>query len=247
MSDKIKKTAPTVKCGICGKKINLNEAIPAPSIRRNIRELIIKEHPDWDDDHYLCKEDHDRFRLAYITNLLKDEKGKVKKLESEVIKSIQASELLSDDTSAKYEKGLTLGERVADAMADFGGSWTFIFIFFIILAFWIIINSVHFLARPMDPYPYILLNLILSCLAAIQAPIIMMSQNRQEAKDRLRSTNDYKINLKSEIEIKTLHEKIDHLLGHQWEKMADIQDLQIEMLEEISNNLKELQKQTDKK
>jgi uncharacterized membrane protein len=247
MSGKTKKTVKTVKCGICGKKISLEEAIPAPSIRRNIRELIIKEHPDWDDDHYLCKEDNDRFRLEYITNLLRDEKGKVEELESEVIESIKASEPLSDNIDARYEKELTFGARIADAVADFGGSWTFIIIFFIILALWIIINSIHLMARPMDPYPYILLNLILSCLAAIQAPIIMMSQNRQEAKDRLRSTNDYKINLKSEIEIKTLHEKIDHLLGHQWEKMADIQDLQIEMLEEISNNLKELQKQTAKK
>jgi uncharacterized membrane protein len=247
MPNKTKKTGTTITCGICGKKIDINDAIPAPSIRQNIRDLIIQQHPDWDDDHYLCKEDNDRFRLEYITNLLKDEKGNVEKLESEVIESIKASEPLSDDINVLYQKELKFGQRVADGMADFGGSWTFIFIFFVILAAWIALNSVNILAKPMDPYPYILLNLILSCLAAIQAPIIMMSQNRQEYKDRIRSQNDYKINLKSEIEIRTLHEKIDHLLSHQWEKMADIQDLQIEMLDEISTNLKSLQEKTNKK
>jgi uncharacterized membrane protein len=102
---------------------------------------------------------------------------------------------------------------------------------------WIVMNSLLLLYKPFDPYPFILLNLILSCLAAIQAPIIMMSQNRQETKDRHRSENDYKINLKSEIEIRTLHEKVDHLLFDQWSKMIKTQEFQIEILEEIRNKV----------
>jgi len=103
----------------------------------------------------------------------------------------------------------------------------------VILVVWIIVNSVVLLSKTFDPYPFILLNLILSCIAAIQAPIIMMSQNRQEAKDRIRSENDYKVNLKAEIEIRTLHEKIDHLLLDQWSRMMQIQQVQLDMLEEI--------------
>ena len=101
------------------------------------------------------------------------------------------------------------------------------------LIIWITINSVIIFGKPIDPYPFILLNLLLSCLAAIQAPIIMMSQNRQEAKDRLRSQYDYQVNLKAELEIRQLHEKMDHLLSHQWERLAQIQEIQIDLLEEI--------------
>ena len=91
-----------------------------------------------------------------------------------------------------------------------------------------------FIVHPVDPYPFILLNLVLSCLAAIQAPIIMMSQNRQEAKDRLRSQHDYQINLKAELEIRHLHEKIDHLLSHQWDRLTQIQEIQLDLLSEMS-------------
>ncbi|MEX1313730.1 MAG: DUF1003 domain-containing protein [Desulfotignum sp.] len=129
---------------------------------------------------------------------------------------------------------MTLGEALADRIATFGGSWRFILFFGFVLMFWILINTIALAARPFDPYPFILLNLILSCLAAIQAPVIMMSQNRQEAKDRLRSEHDYRINLKAELEIRHLHEKIDHLLSRQWERLAEIQEIQIELLSEVA-------------
>ena len=106
------------------------------------------------------------------------------------------------------------------------------------LVVWITINSVAVYWKPADPYPFILLNLLLSCLAAIQAPIIMMSQNRQEAKDRLRSQYDYQVNLKAELEIRQLHEKMDHLLSHQWERLAQIQGIQIDLLEELRRKTK---------
>ena len=123
---------------------------------------------------------------------------------------------------------------MADRIADFGGSWTFILSFGGFILVWVVINTIVLIARPFDPYPFILLNLFLSCLAAIQAPIIMMSQNRQELRDRLRSENDYRVNLKAELEIRHLHEKLDHLLQHQWERLIEIQQIQIELMNELT-------------
>jgi uncharacterized membrane protein/uncharacterized membrane protein YeaQ/YmgE (transglycosylase-associated protein family) len=129
-----------------------------------------------------------------------------------------------------YDAAATVGQRLADRVASFGGSWTFIGLFFVVMIGWMALNQE--MGRPFDPYPYILLNLLLSCLAAVQAPIIMMSQRRQEAKDRLRSLNDYQVNLKAELEIRHLHEKLDHLITRRWERLAEIQELQIELLQE---------------
>jgi uncharacterized membrane protein len=174
--------------------------------------------------------------VKYIAGLIDDEKGSVEVLKDEVIKSINQNEFITVDTGIT-EEALKFGDRISDKVASFGGSWKFIISFSVMLIVWIIINSLVLLLRPFDPFPFILLNLILSCVAAMQAPIIMMSQNRQEKKDRIRSENDYKINLKSEIEIRTLHEKVDHLLLDQWSKMMRIQEIQIEILEEIRNKI----------
>lgn len=124
---------------------------------------------------------------------------------------------------------------MADRVATFGGSWTFILSFCAVLVLWMVLNVTGILFKPFDVYPFILLNLALSSLAALQAPIIMMSQRRQEEKDRLRGENDYQVNLKAELEIRQLHEKIDHQLAHQWERLAEMQQIQIEILEERSN------------
>jgi uncharacterized membrane protein len=134
----------------------------------------------------------------------------------------------------QFQKKLSFGERLADHIADFGGSWTFISLFGAFILIWIVINTILLIVRPFDPYPFILLNLMLSCLAAVQAPIIMMSQNRQEARDRLRSESDYRVNLKAELEIRHLHEKLDHLLQHQWERLIEIQQIQIELMNELT-------------
>src|SRR2546425_9205595 len=123
------------------------------------------------------------------------------------------------------------GEWVADQVAEFGGSWEFIISFGVFLLLWIVLNAA-LLRQPFDPYPYILLNLILSGLAALQAPIIMMSQNRQEAKDRLRAEHDYRVNLKAELEIRHLIAKLDQLVSHQWQRLLEIQRLQLELLQE---------------
>jgi uncharacterized membrane protein len=150
-----------------------------------------------------------------------------------VIKSLQQHELVSKNIEKQFEGKLSFGERLSDHIAEFGGSWRFITIFGAVLLGWIALNVALLASRAFDPYPFILLNLILSCLAAIQAPIIMMSQNRAEARDRLRAEYDYKINLKAELEIRHLHEKLDHLLRRQYNRLLEIQQIQIELLEEL--------------
>jgi uncharacterized membrane protein len=176
----------------------------------------------------------DDYRSRYITELLHAEHGEVRKLDRDVASSIARNDTIAMDTDDAFAtSGRSFGERMADVVASFGGSWSFILSFGFVLAVWIAINAWLGDRRAFDPFPFILLNLVLSCLAAIQAPIIMMSQKRQEAKDRLRSQSDYRVNLKAELEIRHLHEKLDHLLLRQWERLAEIQQLQVELLEEI--------------
>ena len=148
--------------------------------------------------------------------------------------SLQKHELISSNIDDEFERDWTVGERLADQIAAFGGSWLFLIIFALFISFWIVMNTIVLFWRPVDPFPFILLNLLLSCLAAIQAPVIMMSQNRQEEKDRLRAQHDYQVNLKAELEIRQIHEKLDHLLSKQWERLVQIQEIQIEQLSEIS-------------
>jgi uncharacterized membrane protein len=225
------------KCDICGKSFPELQLISGHGIRHEIERLIINDHPTWTDNNHICTDDFNTYRVKYITGLIDDEAGSVESLKNEVIQSINQNEFLSIDISIK-DGTLKFGDRISDKVASFGGSWKFIISFSVILIIWIIINSLVLLFKPFDPFPFILLNLILSCVAAMQAPIIMMSQNRQEKKDRIRAENDYKINLKSEIEIRTLHEKVDHLLLDQWAKMMKIQEIQIEILEEIRSKIK---------
>ncbi|WP_200897390.1 DUF1003 domain-containing protein [Pontibacter korlensis] len=174
-----------------------------------------------------------KYRKLYLERLLQQESGELTELEQQVINSINQQELVSTNVEEELVEGISLGDRMADNIASFGGSWTFIISFFSFLLLWMTVNVYVLAIRPFDPYPFILLNLILSCLAAIQAPIIMMSQNRKEAKDRLRSEYDYKTNLKAELEIRLLHEKIDHLLTHQNQQLVEIQKLQLDLLEDI--------------
>ena len=229
--------APTKNpvCNICGKTKAGAQMMPAALVRNAIAEHIKKVHPDWKPEGYICISDLNRFRSDYIQNLLETEKGELTSLDHEVIESLQRHEILSSDVDAEFTKERTFGEKLADRLAAFGGSWTFIIIFFVILLVWIAVNSFLLLKKPFDPYPFILLNLVLSCLAAMQAPVIMMSQNRQEDRDRLRSQHDYQVNLKAELEIRHLHDKIDHLLSRQWERLVEIQQVQIDLLSELTH------------
>lgn len=221
------------RCEVCGQNFAKNEVIAGVLIRDSISWQIKKIAPAWSGDTYICLHDLSTMRANYVHEILESEKGELSSLEQEVLQSLKANEILSSNIDALFEKKWTFGEKLADKIATFGGSWYFLSLFSAFLAFWIAINSFALLNPPVDPYPYILLNLLLSCLAAIQAPIIMMSQNRQEAKDRLRSEHDYQINLKAELEIRHLHEKVDHLLSHQWERLVEIQQMQLELLSEL--------------
>jgi len=221
-------------CNICGKTKARSRMMPAALVRNAVAEQIKKSYPDWKAEGYICLSDLNGFRMQYIQNLLESEKGELTALDHEVLESLQRHETLSSNVDAEFEKDLAVGEKMADGLASFGGSWTFLIIFASILFVWIGLNSFLLLKKPFDPYPFILLNLVLSCIAAVQAPVIMMSQNRQEAKDRLRSQHDYRVNLKAELEIRHLHDKIDHLLSHQWERLVEIQQIQIDLLSELT-------------
>lgn len=219
-------------CQICGSN-QLSTLHPGVLVRPVIAKLIIGEVGSWSEDGWICSEDLQKFRHEYVRSLLEAEKGELTVLDKEVLESLSQQEILSRNPDEELQSALTRGQRLADRIAAVGGSWVFITWFAIVLFVWIIINSIALLSLPFDPYPYILLNLVLSCLAAIQAPVIMMSQNRQEARDRVHAMRDYQVNLKAELEIRHLHQKLDHLLSHQWERLVEIQEIQMELINEI--------------
>jgi uncharacterized membrane protein len=209
----------------------MDEVMKAELLEDPIVKMIREKHPEWSSEGFICLADLYLFRARYVAEILKTSSQEIYCLEKEMANEEQP---VSRNLNREFESSLTLGERLSDGLANFGGSWTFIGIFMAMMVIWMGINGFALLEKPFDPFPYILLNLVLSCLAAIQAPVIMMSQNRQEAKDRLRAEHDYEINLKAEIEIRKLHERMDHLLMHQWQHLMDIQQLQVHMMEEIN-------------
>jgi uncharacterized membrane protein len=224
---------PPAVCQICHQ--SKTAMFAAALIRPAIIDQIQQSMPDFSIKGHICAEDLNRFRFQYVQGLMTSEKGELSALDHDVLESLRQQELLASDINVEFEKKLTFGEALADKIAEFGGSWKFMILFGSVLLVWISVNSIVLFLRPFDPYPFILLNLVLSCLAAIQAPVIMMSQNRQEAKDRLRSEQDYRVNLKAELEIRYLHEKIDHLLSRQWERLVEIQEIQMELMTELLN------------
>ena len=224
----------TIRCHICGEQKKPGDIAPPELIQDSIANLIKKENPSWSPGSPICNADLNHFRARYVEELLEKERGEVSSLEEKVIHSMRDQALLSKNINIEFDKKLTFGERLADRFADFAGSWLFIILFFITLVAWVVINSYILVLRPFDPYPYILLNLVLSCLAAIQAPVIIMSQNRQEDRDRLQAQHDYQVNLKAELEIQNLHEKLDHLIINQGQRLLEIQKIQIELIEELS-------------
>lgn len=158
---------------------------------------------------------------------------KAAEIEERVRKALAEEKTVTRDLEAEYEEKLSLGKRLADVVAEFGGSWTFILTFSGVMVAWMLVNTFLLQARAFDPFPYILLNLALSTLAAVQAPIIMMSQNRQASKDRARAEHEYEVNLKSEIEIGQIHKKLEELREIHWKDLVGQQQKQIEYLERI--------------
>lgn len=223
-------------CALCGEVTR--DPVVFGSIRPALADGMLVAHPSLTADDTICRKHLTEERTRYVEQLLERERGEISALERQVIESLAQEETIARDTEIAWSNRRTFGERIADYVADFGGSWKFIISFFVILFAWISYNAWSAAQSDpvFDPYPFILLNLVLSCIAAVQAPIIMMSQKRQEAKDRLRSENDYRVNLKAELEIRHLHEKLDHLISRQWERLAEIQQIQLEIMTDISSN-----------
>lgn len=219
---------------ISGKEIREEESQKGEDLMIEIYNLIKYDYPNFDKDKYISLNELNYYRRIYLTSLIEQENGELALIDKDVVEAVKNNSILSENIQEKVESKLTLGQKIADKVADFGGSWTFIISFFFFIIIWISINVWWLVSLSFDPFPFILLNLILSCLAAIQAPIIMMSQNRQEQKDRIRAEHDYQINLKAELEIKLLSEKIDHLIIHQNKKLLEIQIVQADYLEDLT-------------
>jgi uncharacterized membrane protein len=218
-------------CPITGEAYTDRTSVVLDQLHPSVMERILLDHPTLASTARISRTAANRYRMLHVEELLRQERGELTNLDMEVARSLAEGAMVSANVEESYDENRTLGERLSDRLATFGGSWPFLICFGLGLGIWILINAVRGV-QTFDPYPYILLNLVLSCIAAVQAPIIMMSQRRQEAKDRLRSLNDYRVNLKAELEIRHLHEKVDHLITRQWERLAEIQEMQIELLQE---------------
>ncbi|KAA2245618.1 DUF1003 domain-containing protein [Chitinophaga agrisoli] len=226
---------------ISGRHFPATEKVSFHAIRQELLELIKQEHPGFNNRCSLSISELNLYRQRYFENLFSREIGELTELEKTVMEKMRDHETLTDKLEESAEATpLSTGQRLADKIADFGGSWTFIIIFMVFILLWMALNVFWLINKGFDPYPFILLNLILSCIASLQAPLIMMSQNRQEEKDRQRAKNDYMINLKSELEVRILHEKMDHLIMRQQQDVLELQQTQVEMLNEITHAISRL-------
>jgi len=225
------------------KTYSLSQKVASHSISHSLLKFIQEEHPEFTEKCFLSMSELSSLRVDYIAQKLKGQLGELSSMEKLVIDTLSDGDEISNLALSPDSTPLSPGQKMADHVATFGGSWIFIMSFGFFLCVWIVLNTAFLLNKGFDPYPFTLLNLILSCIAALQAPIIMMSQNRQEEKDRERSKLDYMINLKSELEIRTLHEKLDHLIIHQQRDLFEIQEIQIEMMKDITHGMSSLNKQ----
>lgn len=230
-------TKVTFKSAISGVEFPEKEKVSGKSIRIPILNLILEEYPTFDVNQYISDSELNVYREKYISKFLQTEVGDLNDLHKNVLQSLSGDKSFVNKIEDEVDNR-TIGQVIADKVAAFGGSWIFIIAFFIFISLWIGSNVFLLVNKGFDPYPFILLNLILSCVAALQAPVIMMSQNRQEEKDRERAKKDYMINLKSELEIRMLDEKLDHLIMHQQQELIEIQKVQIEMMNDILGRIK---------
>jgi uncharacterized membrane protein len=226
-----KETAP---CQVCGQEKPLGDLWPGYLVKGGVLKTIRKKQPRWSEEGYICLPDLNRFRAEYVEDVLEEHLGEAATLEKGFLESLKEQDLVSRNINVAYAEELNFWQRLSDKVAEFGGSWPFVLGLVGTIILWMVVNSLVAIFQPFDPYPYIFLNLVLSALAGIQAPVILMSQNRQDAKDRLRSEYDYRINLKAELEIRHLHEKLDLLLSSQWRRLLEIQRIQMEVMEELA-------------
>ncbi|UCI26506.1 DUF1003 domain-containing protein [Mesorhizobium sp. B2-8-5] len=224
---------------ISGRKFRKRDLVRVDDLRPSLADRIRSDHPDLPRGARISREELGRYRMRYMEELLQQEHGEFSELDRQVVESIARQDTISENSEEEFEEHRSFADRISDTMAEFGGSWWFLISFGGVLLIWIGINLIAGLAHAFDPYPFILLNLMLSCIAAIQAPVIMMSQKRQEAKDRLRSFNDYRVNLKAELEVRHLHEKLDYLISRQWQRLAEMQQMQLDAMHELAGAKKQ--------
>ena len=225
----------TIRAGVCaisGKPHSKKFLVALGDLRPSLVERILRDHPELPHNAVISRSEVDRYRMLYVEDLLLAEHGELSELDRQVAKSLADHDTIAENIEEVYEDNRQMGDRFADNLARFGGSWNFLLGFGFMLIVWMGLNSVLFGHWAFDPYPFIFLNLILSCLAAVQAPVILMSQRRAEQKDRLRAQSDYRVNLKAELEIRHLHEKMDHLISKQWQRLSEIQQLQLETMQQ---------------
>lgn len=219
----------TIECSTCFKKYPAALITYGAAITPGTYAYIQSKNKNFNLDHKICFNCLNTFRSQHIQEILEDEKGKLSKLEKKVIDSIRDQDIISENVNIEITEHLTFGEKIADKVAEFGGSWKFIISFAIFLIIWMTLNIFVLSTSPFDPYPFILLNLVLSCLTAMQAPIIMMSQNRQSKKDRIKSELEYQINLKAELQTRQIIKKLDLFMTEQWQKFLEVQEIQQEI------------------
>ncbi|MCC6846901.1 MAG: DUF1003 domain-containing protein [Deltaproteobacteria bacterium] len=225
--------APDRRCQLCGRMGRRGDLSRVEVVRPQVANHIAATRKEWTGAGFICRRCLAIENGGYVVAELERERGELSTIELELARRSGESLLVAEHLDEEFQRTVTFGQRMADATARIGGSWGFVLGFTLILVVWIALNSFALANRAFDPFPYILLNLVLSCLAALQAPIIMMAQNRQAARDRAQADQDFRVNLKAEIAIMNLHEKIDHLLHSQWERLLELQQIQIDMLSDL--------------
>ena len=236
MPQNIDENAVPGTCSVCGKRAPVSELTALRSLGAGLLNLL-RARPSFvaveDDGAAVCSPCLRQARHTYLASRLEAERGELSALEGEIARKAADHASIAVHIEESFSRDATRGQRVADAVARIGGSWGFVIPFCGAIVFWIALNSWLLRGAAFDPFPYILLNLALSCVAALQAPIIMMSQNRVSARDRMQADEDFRVNLKAELEIASLHEKLDHLLHTRWENLLQVQEEQVELLREL--------------
>lgn len=213
----------------------INDKILISSLDTELVKYILRKNPTLSKAAKISYADLLNYRFLYLNQLLAEEIKTTEEFNKEFNSKLKEKKIATKNLNDMVKKNTTFGQRMADKIAKYAGSWPFIIVFLLFLVGWMYLNATGVLFKPFDRYPFILLNLALSCLAAIQAPVIMMSQNRQALRDRAAADNDYETNMKSELEISLLHEKMDYLMSTKWEHIIELQQLQIELLAHLQD------------
>ena len=239
MSKKLNATTEAL-CLVDHQKYNLAQGLFLRDLDHHLRRLIQKDYPHATANDFICGEHLIHYRLVAMAQILQNDAKQNQKIKHRMDRVMASEHYQITDVNEELAQSLTFGQKVADAVAHFGGSWPFIIAFVGVMLLWMIINILHLFGFHFDPYPFILLNLFLSMVAAIQAPLIMMSQNRAAEHDRLQAKNDFKVNSKSEEEIRVLHSKIDHLIQEDIPAILEIQRSQTQMIADLEAQLSQL-------